>query len=289
MTLVELLTALAVSSVILLALAQSLTTATDSWTSQNKNFSAQREARTCLRLLTDDLSALVALPATQFTTAPPQPGTEPPVRQRFIHIRPQGDYQSAEIAFLRTAKGQSTKGKMTRGDLQLVMYGLAVTQDGGASSTQSLTQSQKLIRRIYTPEATWLRVRAHLEQNLPLVTEADWEALRESTPAVTPTAPEAINEAMAYDVIRFTVKPFNDILNNEPPPDPWPQDQLPDWVDVTLRVTNRATATLLRTADDWRGEGAFSTLLLNNTPLNYEDDREVRTFTLRLRLPETNL
>lgn len=289
MTLVELLTALAVSSVILLALAQSLTTATDSWTSQNKNFSAQREARTCLRLLTDDLAALVALPSTQFTATPPPAGTTPPVRQRFIYTAPLGDYQSAELAFLRTAKGQGTKGKTARGDLQLVMYGLAITQDGGASSTQSLTQSQKLIRRIYTPEATWLRIRAHLEQNLPLITEADWEALRESTPAVTTAAPEAINEPMAYDVIRFTARPFDDLLNNTPPPDPWPQDQVPDWLDITLRVTNRATAALLRSPEDWRGEGAFSLLLTNNTPLEYEDDREVRTFTLRLRLPETNL
>lgn len=289
MTLVELLTALAVSSVILLALMQSLTTATDSWTNQSKNFSSQREARTCLRLLTDDLAALVALPSTQFTATPPPEGAQTVPRQRFLFTAPQGDHASARLAFLRTAKGRVPAAKASRGDLQLVMYGVALTQDGGASSAQGVWQSQKLIRRVFTPEETWKKVRAHLEQNLPLVSDDDWKALEQAAAPPAGSAKEAVNEPLAYDVVRFDLKPRVDILTTEPAPNPWPEDRVPAWLDVTLRVTNRATAALLKSREDWRGEGAFSHLLTNGTPLNYEDDREVRTYTLRLRLPGITL
>ena len=285
MTLVELLVTLAVSSILLLALMQSLTTAADSWTNQSKNFSAQREARTCLRLLADDLAALVALPGTQFTSTPPPPGTSPLPRMRFLFTASADDYGSARLAFLRTAKGRPRDGATARGDLQLVLYGTALTPDGGASSASRQFLSQKLIRRVFTPEATWRRVRAHLEQNQPLVTDSDWQDLQNAAAAGS----DAVNEPLAYDVIRFDAKPLEEIHPALQTTTPWPEDRVPAWLDVTLRVTSRAIAAQLVTAEDWRGQGAFTRLLINDTPLDYEDDRETRTYTQRVRLPDTLL
>jgi hypothetical protein len=60
---------------------------------------------------------------------------------------------------------------------------------------------------------------------------------------------------------------------------------MPAWVDMTLRVTNRQTGRWLRTIADWRGQGERSMQLTNGTEEQYNDDPEVRTFSMRLRLP----
>jgi hypothetical protein len=52
---------------------------------------------------------------------------------------------------------------------------------------------------------------------------------------------------------------------------------------MTLRVTNRQTAQLLKNLTDWRGHGDFSHLITNGTPADYDDDPEVRSYTMRLR------
>ena len=62
MTLVELLASMMVASIIMVALLQTLTSASVSWTQQSKNFSAQREGRVAMRILADDLAAMVLVP-----------------------------------------------------------------------------------------------------------------------------------------------------------------------------------------------------------------------------------
>ena len=60
-TLLELMTALAVSLIILVTLMESLTQASRSWTGQSKNFSEQRESRAGLRILAEDIAMCAAI------------------------------------------------------------------------------------------------------------------------------------------------------------------------------------------------------------------------------------
>jgi len=262
MTLVELLTSMVIASLIMLVLLQSLSSATDSWVVQSKNFSAQREARTGLKLMADDFAAMVVLPRrVEMET------------DRFI-LRPSSTvYDSSRMAFLRATKTPRYSDSLERGDIRLVMYGVVLTPDGGTSSASRRQISQKLIRRVMSAEETYRRIRDHLEMDQPLINESDWDALKRAGND---------SEPLAFDVIRFDVKAYEN-LDEPAATGAWPQDQVPSWVDLTLRVTNRQTAQLLNDLTDWRGHGDFSHLITNGTPMNYDDDSEVRTFTMRLR------
>jgi hypothetical protein len=93
---------------------------------------------------------------------------------------------------------------------------------------------------------------------------------------------------VAHDVIRFDLKAFEDLkaVTSSPALPVW---QPSKWMDVTLRVTNRQTGQYLETDGDWKGLGAKEKILLNGTRDTYHDDPEVKTYTMRLRLPSTVL
>jgi hypothetical protein len=161
-----------------------------------------------------------------------------------------------------------------------VIYGVAMSRDGGASGLAPEAASQKLVRREFSAEETFRRLRQLMENGRPLVGEGDWEALSEWRDDAT----VATTGVVAHDVVRFEARPFADLqapraVFAEPA---W---VLPRWLDVTLRVTNRQTGQMLRTAPDWRGAGEKAAALLNGTPEVYDDDAEVKTYTLRLRMP----
>jgi hypothetical protein len=291
-TLVELLTSLVVASILMVALMQSLAATSDSWTRQSKHFSSQREGRVGMRMLADDLTAMVVVPswARRSFTQDRAGGAEgedlggaADERSGFILEPAVGPLDSARLAFLRAT--QPDEGAVSeRGDLRLVMYGVALNRDGAASGLQSGSMSQKLVRREFTAAETFRRLKAMMENSTPLVREADWTALAEwrDDPAVVTTG------VVAHDVIQFEVRPFMN-LNN-------PQQQVarnrwevPTWMDLGLRVTNRQTGQWLESQQDWRGEGVRSELLINGTPRDYSDDAEVRTYTARVMLPANTL
>ncbi|GEP40956.1 PilW family protein [Brevifollis gellanilyticus] len=288
-SLVELIVTMAVALILMTALMQSMVSSLDSWTKQDKQFSSQREARAALRLLADDLASIVVIPGGGPLELDPQAvsGLQP---TRFL-VQPgtANSVSTCRLAFLRSAKRVATGSGSGRGDLQLVLYGVALTQDGGASGLELDARSQKLVRREFTPAETYLRLQGHRVTGQPLVFEDDWVKLEtppESAPASSSGAPPgARNSILAHDVMRFDCKALESLAPNQTPLPTWPQHRLPNWVEVTLRVTNRATGRQLKTALDWRGEGILARELNNGTPDDYEDDREVRTFSMRLRLP----
>jgi hypothetical protein len=191
--------------------------------------------------------------------------------------------ESARLAFLRAT--QPEEGAVSeRGDLRLVMYGVALNRDGAASGLQPGSMSQKLVRREFSAAETFRRLKALLENRTPLVSEADWTALAagRDDPAVVTTG------VVAHDVIQFEVRPFLNLDN--------PQQQgqrnvweVPSWMDLGLRVTNRQTGQWLESQQDWRGEGERTELLINGTPKDFSDDAEVRTYSARVLLPATTL
>lgn len=294
LTLVELLTSMMVASIIMVALLQSLTSASESWTRQSKHFSSQREGRVALRLLADDFAALTLVPAWARSAAPELPapdndGTPPPTGSNdfrtgyFLQV-PTEPLGSARLAFLRGSKPDDRSPDFGRGDLRLVHYGVALTSDGGASGLAPQARSQKLIRRVLSPAETFRRLQLHLTTGAPLLNDADWQALEQqlNEPGIAEVG------VIAHDVIRFDLRPFRD-LNAPATVVDIPVWQPVSWVDVTLRVTNRQTGQFLQTLADWQGQGERAPELNNGTRDIYHDDPEVRTYTSRLRLRAADL
>lgn len=298
-SLVELLVTIAVAFMLITALMQTMVSSLDSWTKQEKQFSSQREGRAALRLLADDIASLTVIPTGGPLAEDPQAaaGRKP---LRFMLEPGTGKSTStSRLAFLRTARRAGKAGDSGRGDLQLVLYGVALTPDGGASGLEKDASSQKLIRREFSAAETYRRLENHRVGGQPLVFEQDWTELeRPPKPAGNggnnggggQVQTDAHNSVLAHDVIRFDCKALNTLQPGQPlPPQPWPVEKLPAWVEVTLRVTNRQTGRLLKSAQDWRGEGVRAAALTNGTPDVYEDDAEVRTFSMRLRMPSIAL
>lgn len=291
MTLVELLTSMIVASVIMVALLQTLSSASESWTQQSKNFSSQREGRVGMRILADDLAAAVVVPqwardavgtiADGAASEIEKSGVKDP-RTGYFYTGSGGPLESAKLSFLRaTNPGGATE--LRRGDLTLVMYGVAISSDGRASGLAPNASSQKLVRREFTPQETFRRLRLLMENQTALVSELDWQALVEmrDEPGVATTG------VVAHDVIRFDLRPFENLLMPAAG-SIMPAWQPAKWMDVTLRVTNRQTGQYLETPNDWKGSGVREDLILNGTRDAYDDDPEVKTYTMRVRLP-TNL
>jgi len=288
-TLVELLTSLVVASILMVALMQSLAATSDSWTRQSKHFSAQREARVAMRMLADDLTAMVLVPSWARRTFEAggmrggAEGEDPAEKDEeltgfYLETAAQ-PLASARLAFLRaTQSGETTVSG--RGDLRLVMYGVALNRDGAASGLMPGSMSQKLLRREFSAAETFRRLKALIENRTPLVSETDWLALTEWRDDLEVVATGVV----AHDVIQFDARPFLNLTNprEEVARNPW---ELPTWMDLGLRVTNRQTGQWLESPQDWRGEGERSELLINGTPSDFLDDAEVRTYSARVRLP----
>jgi prepilin-type N-terminal cleavage/methylation domain-containing protein len=279
-SLVEVLVSMAVASIIITALMQSLLSASDSWSRQSKHVTSQREARTALRLLADDLSSAVALPSGGPLVAE-LPG-QTTVPSRFWVENATGELGSSRVAFLRVARRVPLGQEAGRGDLRLVLYAVVLTDDGGASGLEPDARSQKLVRCEFSAAETFRRVQDHLLRSSRLFFSSDWSRLE--NPAEAPPELAKIT-VLAHDVIRFDLKALEALVNTGKARSEWPEFQMPTWVDLTLRVTNRQTARWLRTVADWQGQGERAMQIHNGTLDIYHDDPEVRTFAMRLRLP----
>jgi prepilin-type N-terminal cleavage/methylation domain-containing protein len=279
-TLLELVTALAVSLIILVALMESLGQASRSWTGQSKSFSEQREARTALRILADDLESIVPLPPI-VTEVNGVVNSKP--RNQFVLTQSQDPYGSDRFAFLRASRPTKTGNTIQEeGDVRLVMYMVAITPSGGASSLSRVGYTQKLLRRVFSAAETMERIEDVSSPTVlvsaPLVQESDWSLLAAGGEGVEVVADYVIG----FKVLPFTRGPLHNV--NERPAENWNEDDMPAWVDLMLRVTNRVTALQLRSVADWQGAGNLSKQLSNNTPDRTDDDAEVLTLSMRLLL-----
>jgi prepilin-type N-terminal cleavage/methylation domain-containing protein len=280
-TLVEILVTLAVASVLMVALMQSFVTASESWGSHSKYATAQREARAALRLLADDLSSAVALPpggAVAGLEAPRPPQTQ------FLLQAGGAPGESSRVAFFRMARRANHGLDAGRGELRLVLYGAVISDDGLASGLDPEARSQKLARCEMTAEETQRRLMLHRLQGRPLVLDQDWQLL-ENPNILRSGLNEPTLSVLAHDLILFELRPMERVPEVARRTGAWVDERMPPWVEVNLRVTNRQTGRWLRTLADWRGQGELGVKLHNNTPEIYHDDPEVRTFSMRLRMP----
>lgn len=295
-TLVELMMAMAVSTILMVLLASILESSLNAYTGQQRRSSATVESRAGLEILRADLRSYCA-PADDPTS------TSDDFAPRFLHFQADSERGSDRFAFLRRSRlaGASTQISTLadQGSLVLVAYAVGFTADTGGRS------SQKLYRRQYTPEETYVKLSEHLQLGTPMISDEDWKNVSNPPPPAAPSgsgpavAPVSVSEPIVFQVIQFKVKPLAALLAT--PTDPlslngiaplagstaWPTQQRPAAVDLLLRVTNRGMAAKLNTAADWRAEGDFQPLLLGRpiTPDVYDDDTEVETRQLRIHLP----
>jgi hypothetical protein len=299
---------MAVASILMTALMQALVSASDSWTKQSRTVGAQREGRAAMRILSDDLQAMVTiLPSvrrlTDVTIGVPNAnaggaatggagGAVPweeredengEIRTGFWMDPGQMTSVNSRLAFLRCSEGTARSGDLGRGDLRLVLYATVVSRDPAASGLSSPKLTQKLIRRVLGPGETHSRLREALEMRQAIVTEEDWAGLM--LPPIEGSGTSV--SVVAHDVVTFKINGFDDLLT-ERCAVPVPPTQVPKWMDVTLRLTNAQTSQLLETEADWRGEGREGSRLTNGTPEVYRDDVDVRTYAMRTALPGVN-
>jgi len=298
-TLVEVLCATAVSSILMAALASMLMSSLDAYSSQERRTNTTVESRAGLELLRTDLRSYCALPDDPART-------DDDLLTRFSHVKAASPYQSDRFAFLRYARPPTTTIAVMPdlGNVILVAYGVAYTPDVGGSS------SPKLYRRLFTAEETYTRLRAHLSSGTPLMSDADWDTILKpsaspsspSSPASgTPVSADSVAEPVIFQLVQFQIKPLKSVypatgdtatangIATLTGSVAWPEQAAPVCVDLLLRVTNRGTAAKLATEADWRGEGNLKELLLGRpvTPTDYRDDREVETQQLRIHLPHS--
>jgi len=258
-TLLELLCALCAGFLILLCLLEGVRGAMDTWCSQTRQVDMDREARSALRLLLDDWRSLVRIPADDEGTAHP-----------FLCIaEPEDTRASTRLAVLRTPPTPTVPTEEYGGDLCMALYGVVFTSDDDATSTIGRVASQKLVRRVLSTEETYRRLRAHLRDGLPLVSEHDWQELQQH--------PET-HEPVAHHVVQFQAR----IPPSSLPTGLAQTAEEPVRLEVTLRLTSQGVARMLRNEADWRGDGPHARLLHQDTPDNPNDDNEVRTYTLHL-------
>lgn len=288
----EMLVTIAVAFILIVALMQIMVSSLDSWTKQEKQFSSLREGRAALRLLADDLASIAVIPSGgPLAEDPVAVAGKKPLRF-LIQAGGADSVSTSRLAFLRTVKRPTKGADSGRGDLQLVLYGVALTPDRGASGAEGDASSQKLVRRQFSPQETYRRLEGHRVGGQPLVFEEDWVELeRPPEPVADAAQPGVHNAVLAHDVIRFDCKARADLnpAQSTEPPVQWIDSELPAWVEIKLRVTNRQTGRLLKSMDDWRGEGVRASAITNGTPDVYEDDQEVRTLFMRMRLPSLTL
>lgn len=305
MTLVELLVSMAVASILMVALLQALTSASDSWTRQSRGLGAQREGRAAMRILADDLAAMMPIPRTirglSEVTLVPKEGGEPEAGSDLVPWEERADPDSelrtgfwletiagagahSRLAILRSGEQSPRTIEPGRGDLRLVLYGVVLTRDADASGLGGGKLTQKLVRRVLGPIETHRRLRLALSERRALVDPADWTGLLD-TPA---PGSDATVSVLAYDLVKFQIAAFEDLMTEAQVPAGAPT-RMPRWLDITLRLTNAQTSQWLETAADWDGGGAEGRRLTNGTPNDFLDDVDVRTFTMRAALsPSAN-
>jgi|GEM_PF-4558302 len=295
-TLVEIMLAMAVSAMLLVILLKVLNQVTHAWQLETRRESTLRESRNGLRLLADDLQALHPLP----------PETDPQIdelRQRFVLQGASEMYNSSSFAFLRITRVHRTASLLPENsDLRLVAYAVGLSKDSGGGV------SQKLWRKELDSAETLRRVQAHMKDQTPLISDADWASFVGEDGYVKTADGDFGRDAepLVYDLIKFSVFPLQptngsgngDVyILSQSSTSQWPAHLIPTHLDLRLRVTNRTIGAQLETLADWTGRGKFNDKLSGTTMVTTGSTTlslpptgsEVRVQTLRIRLMQSNI
>jgi hypothetical protein len=221
-TLTELIVAMGMAMLLLFVILSMLGTGGRGYSAAMGRVDANVEARAALTTLADDVAGV------RFD-------------ENFGFVKEGGPWSSSEL-WLMTMKPRSAQesGKAS-GDLCFVHYYTAVTQELEEDAGRF---SRKLYRR--------------------LVSSADvMRDLKDGKTFESPTAdPKRLeDEPMAFNVVQFLVEPM--VRQEGRENTLWKKgDGRPDYLDVSLRVTDNETAGLLTAEADWEGGGGLAERLV---------------------------
>lgn len=263
-TLLELLVALVISSLLLLALVQIYSSTQDNWLRVRRISDTDREARALMRQIAGDLRCAYQAPLREATAS----GATPVETKSLVVTPVPGDsFGSNQLSFLLGRDASMTK-RQGQSDIGLAGYYVERLDDQGTRKTQALLRyyrdSGKTFERLNkeqlsTAQDGWIADKNPLEDE-----------------------PAGLNVVMVRFIPYARVAPGNTLL---PQTDGWFKTTLPEEIEIILRVTNSQTATELDSAEDWSGQGASSAKLIGpGTPDDYADDPQVRTYRTRVSI-----
>lgn len=236
-TLAELMVSMTIGSVLLLVVLAVVQSGGDGYSTATQRVDANVEARAALTTLADDLSSV------KFD-------------DNFVLKEVVGSWSGSELSFLTLKPPTAQDRSLALGDLCFVHYYTAVTRQLEGTTGP---YSRKLYRRLVSSRAVMdvLRNGGNFE-----------------TPVVDPNRPE--DEAVAFNVVQFLVT--GKVEADDGTVVDWTKGNgEPDFVEVTLRVTDNKTAALFTEQGDWEATSDLARRMLG-TEADPESGQRLRTY-----------
>ena len=248
LTLIELLVAAALSSLLILMAVVTLGGATDAWKDSNSAADALGDGRAAMLILRRDF-------ANRLRDTP-------------VYVNPRVDspdgLNSNVLAFYTALRPGAREPGVDRGNIGMVAYYRAFTPDlrGG--------ESPKLFRVQISPQEVWRDAEA-----------AGWDPVFSPDPIADEASGRS--ELVAANVLQFAVTGLVQGEDGEiiPVPATITSDKIEAaGIDLLLRLVESGPAARLLSADDWAGNSDVSATLFDRDG-DTNDDKGVRTFRAR--------
>lgn len=326
-SLLEVLVATVITTILVIALSMTLNTATKNWTKSSKVQDSFREARAALEIIKRDMKSLYRNPIYNSDGDQVAPiyircsryngGTLDSFGTKDIYYKntPLGGYGSANVAFISAMPVELQPETDDVGDITTVGYFVELMKDD-TSVTGKTRYIQKLYRYTRGSKDTLRFInnitgssKRGLFSDFPLFKNKSYyndgsDNYSEPSPYPETHKDNVVSdEPIAINVVRFDIKPYylnNNVYAEIDNDEGWPtlvdytnERFIPSYIEVTLRVTSNEIAkrisdlTTTGSPTHWRGESTDTKSMFigdNSDVDDYEDDRDVKTFTTRIYL-----
>jgi prepilin-type N-terminal cleavage/methylation domain-containing protein len=236
-TLAELMVSMSIGTIILLVVLSVVASGGDGYDTATRRVDANVEARSALTALADDSASLR-------------------VDGNLVLEDLNGAWAGSEISFLTLKPRSAQDSSEASGDLCFVHYYTAVTQQLEGNTGPF---SRKLYRRLVSSGPVMKTLKDG----------GDF-----TSPNKDPKRRE--DEAIAFNVVQFLVKAMVELEDGTL--EEWNRlDNEPDFLDVTLRVTDNKTAALLSAAGDWESGSGLAEQMLGSEA-DPESGKRLRTY-----------
>ena len=259
-TLIEIIVAMAVLSVLLTILLSMVNGASQLWRESERRVDSFREARGAMNLLTSDLKSLYASPDPKFIAI----ATDETAIGELVR-NPAGEDVGSALFFLTALPASAQDPSGNKSDLCAVGYFVAFAK---ASASNDAKNSYNLYRYFISSDDTFENVLN--AEPTPFFVGAG--------PRVSATTKEV--EIVARNITQFKVEPYSIVANAAGDFDKLKEfnqsavTPFPEVLDITLVAVNQDTADRWDgTKSDWE----------NDSSITYEQN--ARTFTARVYLP----
>jgi prepilin-type N-terminal cleavage/methylation domain-containing protein len=263
-SLLEVLVAMSVLSVLLLILLSMTNGASKLWRENENRVDSYREARAALNMIASDLASLHASTNTAFFAVTPSSRDNsddsdmPPMGQARTHEE-KDDHMNGRIFFLTALPADAQESGRNKSDLCEVGYFLAYDK---TSLTGKGSHSYNLYRSFRSSDDTFNDLK-------------NSDGLKNLAPDTSPTASNT--EVLARNITGFEVKPYT--INADPSKledfTKSAQTPLPDMLEITIKAISNESAKRFGPDDKaaWEDTGS----LIRN--------QSERAFTTRVYLP----